>query len=69
MLVAATENPFQLVELGDAISAAAEAVDMQGNKVMINGDPRRRDHDRIPSSSSMRYRAHGTRIRLFREPN
>jgi hypothetical protein len=46
---AATENPFQLVEFGDVINVAAEAVDMQGNKVMINGDPRRRDHDRVPS--------------------
>jgi hypothetical protein len=37
-LAAATENPFQLVEFGDVINVAAEAVDMQGNKVMINDE-------------------------------
>ena len=34
----AAENPFQMVEFGNGVSVAAEAVDMQGNKVMINDE-------------------------------
>jgi hypothetical protein len=34
--VIAAENPFQMVEFGNGIQVAAEAKDMQGNKVMIN---------------------------------
>jgi hypothetical protein len=32
------ENPFQMVEFGEAVTVAGEAVDMQGNKVMINDE-------------------------------
>lgn len=34
----AGENPFQMVEFGNGIQVAAEARDMQGNKVMINDE-------------------------------
>jgi len=34
----ANDNPFQLIEFGDGINVAAEARDMQGNKVMINDE-------------------------------
>lgn len=34
----AAENPFQMVEFGEAITVAGEAVDMQGNKVTINDE-------------------------------
>ncbi len=34
----AADNPFQMVEFGDDVSVAAEAVDMQGNKVTINDE-------------------------------
>ncbi|MGB1879747.1 MAG: hypothetical protein ACPHTD_03445 [Gammaproteobacteria bacterium] len=36
--VTAAENPFQMVEFGEGITVAGEAVDMQGNKVMINDE-------------------------------
>ncbi|MGE0484674.1 MAG: hypothetical protein AB7Q81_11080 [Gammaproteobacteria bacterium] len=36
--VNATENPFQMVEFGEAVKVAGEAMDMQGNKVMINDE-------------------------------
>ncbi len=36
--VSASNNPFQLVEFGNGIYVAAEARDMQGNKVMINDE-------------------------------
>jgi hypothetical protein len=36
--VTAGDNPFQMVEFGDAITVAGNAVDMQGNKVMINDE-------------------------------
>jgi len=32
------DNPFQMVEFGEGVSVAGEAVDMQGNKVMINDE-------------------------------
>ncbi len=32
------DNPFQMVEFGASVSVAAEAVDMKGNKVMINDE-------------------------------
>ncbi|MGD9604096.1 MAG: hypothetical protein AB7Q01_14305 [Gammaproteobacteria bacterium] len=32
------DNPFQMVEFGAATTVAAEAVDMQGNKVSINDE-------------------------------
>jgi hypothetical protein len=32
----ASENPFQMVEFGESVNVAAEATDMQGNKVMID---------------------------------
>jgi len=34
----AGDNPFQLVEYGEGLSVAAQAVDMQGNKVTINDE-------------------------------
>ena len=34
----AAENPFQMVEFGEGVSVATEAVDMQGNKVKINDE-------------------------------
>lgn len=34
----AADNPFQMVEFGDAVTVAGEARDMQGNKVMINDE-------------------------------
>ena len=34
----AADNPFQMVEFGAALTVAGEAVDMQGNKVMINDE-------------------------------
>jgi hypothetical protein len=34
----AAENPFQMVEFGDGVSVALDAVDMQGNKVKINDE-------------------------------
>jgi len=34
----AADNPFQMVEFGAAVTVAGEAVDMQGNKVMINDE-------------------------------
>ena len=34
----AADNPFQMVEFGEGISVAGEAMDMQGNKVMINDE-------------------------------
>ncbi|MEM7543725.1 MAG: hypothetical protein AAF384_19385 [Pseudomonadota bacterium] len=36
--VNAQENPFQLVEFGEGVAVAGEAMDMQGNKVMINDE-------------------------------
>ncbi len=36
--VSAAENPFQMVEFGEGVTVAGEAVDMQGNKVMINDE-------------------------------
>ena len=36
--VGASDNPFKLVEFGDSLNVAAEARDMQGNKVMINDE-------------------------------
>ena len=36
--VVAGENPFQMVEFGEGIKVAAEARDMQGNKVMIDDE-------------------------------
>lgn len=36
--VTAAENPFQMVEFGEAVTVAGEAMDMQGNKVMINDE-------------------------------
>lgn len=35
---AAADNPFQMVEFGTGVSVAAEAVDMQGNKVTIKDE-------------------------------
>lgn len=34
----AAENPFQMVEFGDGVSVALDAVDMQGNKVAIKDE-------------------------------
>lgn len=34
--VAAADNPFQMIEFGAGIEVATEAVDMKGNKVMID---------------------------------
>ena len=34
--VSAADNPFAMVEFGDGVKVAAEARDMQGNKVMID---------------------------------
>ena len=34
----AADNPFQMVEFGEGVSVAGEAMDMQGNKVMINDE-------------------------------
>lgn len=34
----AADNPFQMVEFGEGINVAGEAMDMQGNKVMINDE-------------------------------
>lgn len=36
--VNAADNPFQMVEFGEAVTVAGEAMDMQGNKVMINDE-------------------------------
>lgn len=36
--VNAADNPFQMVEFGEAVAVAGEAMDMQGNKVMINDE-------------------------------
>jgi len=36
--VSAGDNPFQLMEFGNGIVVAGDAVDMQGNKVMINDE-------------------------------
>jgi hypothetical protein len=36
--VVQADNPFQMVEFGHGITVAAEAMDMQGNKVMINDE-------------------------------
>ena len=36
--VNAADNPFQMVEFGEGVNVAAEARDMQGNKVMINDE-------------------------------
>eukprot|EP00747_Dinoflagellata_sp_TGD_P172792 gnl/TRDRNA2_/TRDRNA2_210051_c0_seq1.p2 gnl/TRDRNA2_/TRDRNA2_210051_c0~~gnl/TRDRNA2_/TRDRNA2_210051_c0_seq1.p2 ORF type:complete len:104 (-),score=31.31 gnl/TRDRNA2_/TRDRNA2_210051_c0_seq1:16-327(-) len=36
--VNAADNPFQMVEFGEGINVAGEAMDMQGNKVMINDE-------------------------------
>ncbi|MBT8447315.1 MAG: hypothetical protein HKO62_11305 [Gammaproteobacteria bacterium] len=32
----AADNPFQMVEFGAGVTVAGEAMDMQGNKVMID---------------------------------
>ncbi len=32
------DNPFQMVEFGSGVEVATEAMDMQGNKVMINDE-------------------------------
>lgn len=34
----AQDNPFQMVEFGEGLTVAGEAMDMQGNKVMINDE-------------------------------
>ncbi len=34
----AAENPFQMVEFGEGVSVATDAVDMQGNKIKINDE-------------------------------
>jgi hypothetical protein len=34
----ATDNPFQMVEFGEGVSVAGEAMDMQGNKVTIDDE-------------------------------
>ena len=34
----AAENPFQMVEFGEGVNVAGEAMDMQGNKVMIDDE-------------------------------
>jgi len=34
----AADNPFQMVEFGEGVSVATDAVDMQGNKVKINDE-------------------------------
>lgn len=34
----AAENPFQMIEFGEATTVAGAAVDMQGNKVDINDE-------------------------------
>lgn len=34
----AADNPFQMVEFGEGINVAGEAMDMQGNKVMIDDE-------------------------------
>ena len=34
----AQDNPFQMVEFGEGVTVAGEAMDMQGNKVMINDE-------------------------------
>ena len=34
----AADNPFQMVEFGEGITVAGEAMDMQGNKVSINDE-------------------------------
>jgi hypothetical protein len=36
--VSAGDNPFQMIEFGEGVNVAAEARDMQGNKVMINDE-------------------------------
>lgn len=36
--VSAGDNPFQMVEFGDGINVAGEAMDMQGNKVLIDDE-------------------------------
>jgi hypothetical protein len=32
----AADNPFQMVEFGESVNVAGDAMDMQGNKVMID---------------------------------
>ena len=32
------DNPFQMVEFGEAVNVATDSVDMQGNKVSINDE-------------------------------
>lgn len=34
----AADNPFQMIEFGEAVNVAGDAVDMQGNKVNINDE-------------------------------
>jgi hypothetical protein len=34
----AADNPFQMIEFGEAINVAGDAVDMQGNKININDE-------------------------------
>ena len=34
----AADNPFQMVEFGEGVSVATDAVDMQGNKIKINDE-------------------------------
>jgi hypothetical protein len=34
----AADDPFQMIEFGEAVVVAGEAADMQGNKVMINDE-------------------------------
>lgn len=34
----AQDNPFQMIEFGEGVNVAGEAMDMQGNKVMINDE-------------------------------
>jgi hypothetical protein len=36
--LSAADNPFQMVEFGAGVTVAAEARDMQGNKVNINDE-------------------------------
>lgn len=36
--VNAADNPFQMVEFGEAVTVAGDAMDMQGNKVMIDDE-------------------------------
>jgi len=34
----AADNPFQMIEFGEAVNVAGDAVDMQGNKVSIDDE-------------------------------